>query len=428
MATRKYMMSAQEINRLEIIQRVLARSLSQVMAAQLMRLSTRQVRNLTRRYQIQGPSGLISQRRGKRSNNHLSPELKGQVASLIKAHYWDFGPTFAHEKITTKHGIKLSIESTRKIMIHSGLWKGKQRKKAQAHPRRARRPQRGELVQIDGSTHAWFEDRGPKCCLLVFADDATSEVLQGRFVATECLSGYFAALKGYLATHGRPVSLYSDRHGIFRINQPEPTGGSGETQFGRAVRELGIGLIFAHSPQAKGRVERIHGTLQDRLVKELRLQGISDIAAANDFLSTFLSQYNDQFAKPPASPVDAHRPALPEQRVLSLIFSSQYDRKVSKNLEVSYRRRIYQIQHKGKGHRLQGATVRVCDLGTEQVIMHNGRELECKVFTQETRPSKAVIKQTAKPVKKVTSKPAPNHPWRQYRPIQRTPEGARVKI
>ena len=328
MAERIFTMSQRELDCIHVIKQVMAKKITQISAAKQLNISVRHVRRLSRTHERQGAKGLISKRRGRPSNNQLAPELKGLVIALISARYSDFGPTFAHEKLTEQHGLKLSIESTRKLMMSAGLWKGKRRKKAQLHPSRARRPQLGELVQIDGSPHAWFEDRAPKCCLIVFIDDATSRVMAARFVEVESTEAYFETAEIYIKKYGLPLSFYSDRHGIFRVNIPEAKSGTGYTQFGRALHTLEIELICANSPQAKGRVERMNYTLQDRLVKELRLRGISSIEAGNLFLPEFIEDLNQRFSVLPADPNDAHRPLL-ENTALDIIFTQQNQRKTS---------------------------------------------------------------------------------------------------
>ena len=222
---------------------------------------------------------------------------RAQVARLIRTQYGDFGPTLAAEKLHERHEHRLSAETLRQWMIADGLWQPKSRKRARIHPRRPRRPCRGELVQIDGSPHDWFEGRGPRCTLIVFIDDAAGELMALRFAPAETTWAYMQTLQAYLNQHGRPVALYSDKHSIFRINHPEHEGEL--TQFSRALKTLDIAPIHANTPQAKGRVERANQTLQDRLVKEMRLRAISDIDTANTFLRAFIEHYNQRFAVAP---------------------------------------------------------------------------------------------------------------------------------
>lgn len=279
-------MSHKELNRLQIIQESLTRHITQEQAAARIGISIRQVKRLVQRYRNEGSSGLVSRRRGKRPNNSFSIEFRATVISLLKGSYADFGPTLACEKLREIHGLSLSVETLRKWMVEEGLWRERRRKIARIYQRRMRRPSYGELIQIDGSPHDWFENRGPRCTLIVFIDDATSALMALRFAPAETTRAYMETLRGYLNDHGVPLALYSDRHSIFRVNNPEREGEL--TQFTRAIKTLGIEPIHANSPQAKGRVERANQTLQDRLVKEMRLQGISDIETANAWLPTFI--------------------------------------------------------------------------------------------------------------------------------------------
>jgi len=264
-------MSKKELTRLEVMQRLEAGHMRQTEAAESLGVSTRHVRRLLRAFRQQGERGLISKRRGKPSNNRLKVETRQQAIELIGKHYSDFGPTLAHEKLTEVHELRLSVESVRQIMIAQRWWKPRKVKRDAVHQMRPRRERLGELVQIDGSLHAWLEDRGPKCTLLVYIDDATGRLMELLFVPAETTFAYFAATRRYLEHHGRPLAFYSDKHGIFRVNIKNALSGSGMTQFGRAMKALDIEIICANSPQAKGRIERANQTLQDRRVKEMRL-------------------------------------------------------------------------------------------------------------------------------------------------------------
>lgn len=416
-------MSQKETQYLEIIQQVVSRQLTQATAAQQLNLTTRQVRNLKRRYLSHGAEGLISKRRGNPSNNHLSEELKSQAIQLIKVQYSDFGPTLACEKLLERHQVKLSKESVRQLMMQAGLWHSKKRKPVTVHPQRQRREALGELVQTDGSPHAWFEKRSDPCCLLVIIDDATSKLLGLRFEPTETTQGYFRLFKTYLKTSGRPLACYHDRHGIFKINAKAPARGDGLTQFGRAMNDLGIESISANTPQAKGRVERVNKTLQDRLVKELRLQGISDIDSANAFLPQFIEQFNQKFAVVPRSKLDAHRQTLPDEATLDLILSEQYTREISKNLEVRYGNKIYQIQTRTQSYTMRGAKLKVCiDSKGDMALLYKNKKLLYEVLEIQKKLSKVVsskdinhVVDSCKPDGRSKGhKPAKDHPWRNY--------------
>jgi hypothetical protein len=295
-------MSKQEFSRLEVLLRVQSGRLRVADACALIGLRRRQVFRLLRGVRQDGATSLLSKHRGKPSNHRLPAEFRTLALSIVRERYVDFGPTLAAEKLAAHHGCKISRETLRGWMIAAGLWTDRRHRLPSPHQPRRRRECLGELVQIDGSEHAWFEDRSGMCTLLAFVDDATSRLMQLRFVASESAFDYFRATRSYLETHGKPVALYSDKHGVFRVNNKDAVGGDGITQFGRALSELNIDIICANSPQAKGRVERAFGTLQDRLVKELRLAGISTIAAANAWRPGFIAEHNARFGRAPRTP------------------------------------------------------------------------------------------------------------------------------
>lgn len=409
-------MSPEELNRLQIIKEVKAKQTKQITAAKKLKLSPRQVRRLIREYERKGAEGLISKHYGKRGNNRIADWTKEESMNVLKTHYADFGPTLAHEKLTEVHGFQFSVETLRQWMIEEGLWKGKKRRKAHIHQQRERRSRRGELVQIDGSPHDWFEGRRGKCCLLVFVDDASSEIMTLHFVEQECLQGYFDAVKHHVLEHGVALAYYSDKHSIFRIHIKEAESGTGETQFGRALSQLGIALICANSPQAKGRVEKTNQTLQDRLVKELRLSNICDINTANAFLPGFIKDYNRRFGVAPIEPLDAHRPLRYNENELNQILAEHHERIVSKNLEISYKNVIYQIQSKQNAYTLRKAKVTICDHQGEISLIYKGKPLAFNIFDKGNQPvpvadSKA-IQATVLPRGRKKIIPSANHPWR----------------
>ena len=425
-------MSNREITRLEAMQRIKDKRLTQKEAARILSLSVRQVKRLYRAYKVQGAKGLVSARRGKRSNHRLDVETQQKAIDLIYKHYRDFGPTLAHEKLTEKHKLRISRESVRKIMIAEEIWKPKRAKKPATHPMRERRACFGELVQIDGSDHDWFEGRGPKCTLLVYIDDATGQLLELWFVPDETFFGYCEASRHYFERYGKPVAFYSDKHGIFRVNQEQTIGlGSGLTQFGRAMQELDIQIICANTPQAKGRIERANQTLQDRLVKELRLQGISDIDCANAYLPEFRADYNRRFAVAPRSTHDAHRPLLKSEN-LDLILTHQKTGTLSKNLTVQANKVIYQIQSNRPDYALRKAQVTICENAQGEVtILYKDKPLAYTIYHKSPRQAEVVDPKTLDRHIQTPIPPAPNHPWRQYgrhlngKPIQEAlPHGA----
>src|SRR5271165_81226 len=329
-----------DLDRLKCIQAVVDGDLKLVSAAERLGLTTRQVRRLARRYAAAGPVGLISKRFNRPSNNRLDEALADRVIKILRSTYADFGPTLASEKLRTKHGIDLAKETVRRLQIAVGLWIPRKLRPPKIQQPRLRRACVGELVQIDGCEHYWFEDRAPPCTALVYIDDATSRLMHILFTGTESTFGYFEATRQYLERHGKPLAFYSDKASIFRINQASATGGDGHTQFGRALYELNIDGICANTPAAKGRVERAHLTMQDRLVKELRLEGISSIEAANAFMPTYVADYNAMFSKVPREAYVAHR-AIREDEDLDLIFTWREQRKVTGNLTLHYERKLY---------------------------------------------------------------------------------------
>jgi transposase len=335
-------MSRREIERAHVMRAIRERRLTQKQAASQLVLSVRQVERLFARYKRDGPTGLVSRQRGQR--NHVLPDgLREEALRIVRTRYPDFGPTLAHEKLLEVHGLRLSVETLRKWMIEDGIWKTRAQRKKRIQQPRHRRDCYGELVQIDGSDHHWFEDRGPRCVLLVYVDDATSELMALRMCESESAFSYFHATRGYLECHGKPVAFYSDKAGVFRVNAKNPKAGDGLTQFGRAMNDLNIDIICANTPAAKGRVERANKTLQDRLVKELRLRGICTMDEANAYLPEFMQDYNRRFARAARNDHDAHRP-LTERDCLDDIFTWQEERRVTAQLTVHHKRTMYILE------------------------------------------------------------------------------------
>jgi transposase len=411
-------MSKKELTRLEVMQRLEEKRMRQKEAAEILGISTRHIRRLLHSYREHREKGLISKRRGKPSNNRLKAETKQQAIDLLYSRYHDFGPTLAHEKLTEVHEVTLSVESVRQIMIAEALWKPRKVKRKAVHQMRPRRACLGELVQIDGSPHAWFEDRGPACTLLVYIDDATGKLMELLFVPVESTFNYFAATRRYLDRHGRPVAFYSDKNGIFKVNAKNALSGSGMTQFGQAMKTLDIEIICANTPQAKGRVERVNQTLQDRLVKELRLNDISSMGTANVYVPVFIADFNRRFAVQPRSSHDAHRPLLFSEDELDIIFSHKETRVLSKNLTLQYNRVIYQIQTTRPTYALRHAKVTVCENAQGLItILYKGRPLNYTIFHKQHRQAQVVMtKEIDTHLKKPKKphKPGPDHPWRQY--------------
>jgi hypothetical protein len=301
-------------------------------------------------------------------------------------------------------------------MIAENLWKPRKAKKVATHQLRERRACFGELIQIDGSPHDWFEGRAAACVLLVFIDDATGKLVQLLFVDSESFFSYGQAAESYFKQVGKPVAFYSDKHSIFRVNQPSAGSHDDLTQFGRAMQELDIQIICANTPQAKGRVERVIQTLQDRLPKEMRLRQIKSREAGNAYLPEFIQDFNQRFAEPPRSDVDLHRP-LTAKEELAHILAWQETRTLSKNLTLQFQKTVYQIQTQRPTYALRNAHVTVCLNAHQQVtILYNGQSLPFTIYNQQAHQAEVVsAKQLALALKekRLPSKPAPDHPWRQ---------------
>jgi transposase len=420
-------MSAKELNRLEVMQRLSRKHMSQKEAGRILDLSVRQIKRLLRVYRETGAVGLVSKHRGRKGNNCLPEEVKKRAlnspalhrtqcgASVLKTKYRGFGPTLAHEKLVEKEKLKLSDESVRQLMIAEDLWKPRKAKKVVTHQLRERRACFGELVQIDGSPHDWFEGRAEPCVLLVFIDDATGQVVQLRFVESESFFSYCQAAEGYFRQFGKPGAFYSDKNSIFRVNQPSVGSHDDLTQFGRAMQELEIQIICANTPQAKGRVERVNQTLQDRLVKEMRLRGISSMTDGNAYLPEFMADLNQRFAVDPRSTVNAHRPLTAKDN-LARILTWQETRTLSKNLTLQFEKIVYQIQTTRPTYALRNAHVTVClNAQQEIIILYNGKALPYTLYHQQARQAEIVSTKQLDQVlqdKPLPPKPAPDHPWR----------------
>ncbi|MCU1250307.1 MAG: Integrase catalytic region, partial [Edaphobacter sp.] len=357
-------MGERDVKRIQVLAEVRAGKRSVVSAAALLDLGVRQTFRLMSRYEADGAGALIHQARGRASNRQLSTGIREYAVELVRTKYADFGPTLATEILQEKHSITIGRETLRRWLMADGLWLSRKQRKT-FHQPRLRRERFGELVQIDGSDHRWFEDRGEPCTLLVFIDDATSRLMQLRFVLSESTDSYLTAVHGYVLAFGCPVAFYSDKHVVFRVNKPNAVGGAGMTQLGRALAELNIEIICANSSQAKGRVERVNRTLQDRLVKELRLANVSDICAGNAFLPAFMTQFNERFSIPSARPEDLHRPLSIPVEKLTDILCHREQRHVGSQLTLSYdRKRIIILERNSLSEGLESKYV---DVTTSQM-------------------------------------------------------------
>ena len=383
-------MSERDLQRIEVLTEVMAGRRTVASAATVLQLTVRQVGRLLLRYRQDGGGGLVHKARGKPSNRRASDGVREYALELVRTQYRDFGPTLAIEALYERHGIKVGRETLRTWMLEAGLWASRKQRRA-FHQPRLRRESFGELVQIDGSQHRWFEDRGERCTLLVFIDDATSRLMQLRFVPSESTSSYFEALQGYLQAHGCPVAFYSDKHSVFRMNR-DAAGGQGMTQFGRALSELNIEILCANSSQAKGRVERANRTLQDRLVKELRLAGINSIEAGNAFLPAFMERFNERFAVRPSRPDDMHRKLNVPASRLADVLCHREQRYVGTQLTFHYDRKLVILEPTDTSKALVGKYVELYDYADRPMeVRSKGVSLPYRIFSKDQRVSHAAV-------------------------------------
>lgn len=383
-------MSHGELSRYDTLMRVERGELRVDDAAALLGLKRRQIFRLLDRMRAEGAAGLISRKRGKPSNRRHSAKLREQIIAIVREHYADFGPTLAREYLIERHGVTVACETLRQLMIEAGLWKDRDARRPRPYQPRYRRDCRGELIQVDGSKHWWFENRGPQCTLLVFIDDATSELMHLRMVESENTFAYMDAMTAYIEAHGKPVAIYSDKHGVFRNNTASAKG-DGMTHFGRSLEALNIEIICANSPQAKGRVERANGTLQDRLVKAMRLDGISTIAEANAFLPGYMARHNQRFAKAPFDPRDVHRPLAPHDDLKAeMVWREQ--RTVTQALTLHYNKAMIILEPTEVSRPLAGKRVDVCEYPDGRLeIRHKEHVLPYRVFDKIRQVNQAAI-------------------------------------
>jgi transposase len=380
-------MGSKERERLVVIRQVVDGKLRQKEAAERLGICKRQLKRLVQRWRSRGDSGLVSLRRGRSASNALPVATRKQLEGLLQKKYPDFGATLATEKLAALDGLHVSRETVRQVQVKLGLHKPKVRRKERVFQSRERRSRFGELVQIDGSPHDWFEGRAPKCTLIVFIDDATSKLTSLLFAPCETAHAYLLALRQHIKAYGLPLALYSDRHGIFRVNAKESVSGDGLTEFGRALGRLNIASICAHTPQAKGRVERANQTLQDRLIKEMRLcGGVSTMEEGNAFLPAFIRAWNEgDFVKPARENADAHRPWIKGDTALDEALARHEARTLSKSLTFQYGGVSYAVKTKGPGTALRGVKITVMHhLAGQMVVRYKDRTLS--VTPYKTRP------------------------------------------
>jgi transposase-like protein len=412
----RVIMSVKELRRVHVIRQTIEKTLTQVQAGTVLGLTTRHIRRLIERVAQAGDQGLAHRGRGKPSNRRIPETIKAKALRLYAQRYGDFGPTLATEKLAERHGITLSDETLRRWLRARGIVHFTRRKR----PHRAWRERRahvGELIQLDGSHHDWFEERGPRCVLMAYIDDANSRVF-ARFYEYEGTLPAMDSFQRYVTRYGIPLAVYADKHTTYQSPAP-PTvdqqlaGVTPTSEFGRALDELGVELIAAHSPQAKGRVERLFKTVQDRLVKELRLAGIATIEAANRFLEAWLPIYNRRFTVQSAQAADLHRPK-PAGGDLNRILCIKTTRCLRRDWTVAHHGHLYQVRSN-----VRATHVIVEDWvdGTMRMT-HKGQPLTYQAIV--TRPLRVPSPPTiALPQRPVT--PTRAHPWRK----RLLPEGTR---
>lgn len=416
-------MSLKEVDRYEVVKRLVRQEINGTQAAGLLKLSTRQVRRLKSKTKEKGAAGLVHGNRGKPSNRRLPKGERDEIARLLRERYPDFKPTFACEKLRERHRIERDPKTVRAIQMEEGLWKPRRKKPGSVHRSwRQRRPSYGEMEQFDGSYEHWFEDRGPRCCLLAAIDDARGTVTKAVFGHDEGVVPVFSFWKEYVEAHGRPRAIYVDRFSTYRMSGAAARDNHDIlTQFQRAAGELRVELISAHSPQAKGRVERLFETLQDRLVKEMRLAGVSTVEEGNAFLESYLPTFNERFGVEAANPSDLHTKLNKrELEQLASVFSRQEARVVHNDFTVSHNNRWYQLTEK------QPVTVCRRDEVTVESrldgsvwIRLRGKYLAYKTLPE--RPKKVKVKAWVLP-KTSAAKPPANHPWRRSIALQAHPK------
>ena len=448
-------MGQKEARRLEVLVQVNEGAISNKEGARRLGLTARQMHRIRKRHAAEGVGGLISRRKGQSAKNRIVEAVQQTIKGLIETQYAGYGPTLVQEKLEERHGIKVSVESLRQRMIGDGQWKAKRGRNIIVHPLRQRRGRYGELIQIDGSPHHWFGDDKPPCTLLVMIDDATGNLMQLLFVPSESTHSYMRGLCGYIVQHGMPMALYSDRHSVFRVNPAAAGKGGGkgsgsgggsegegegesesQTQFGAALQVLGIDLICANSPQAKGRVERANRTLQDRLIKELRWQGMGGMEQGNAALPGFMADYNRRFGREPRELDDAHVAYTGSVERLKDILPVQATRSLSKNLTCSVDGRLLQLVTSGSGRGMRGAKVRihwhfdgrlevrragvllpyqVVEKPPKSGAVTSAKELNARVdgiCLQRGALSGGTGGASGTGTGTIAHKPAPNHPWR----------------
>ena len=410
-------MSRRELDRLMILDSVRKQEVTQARAAEVLGLSERQIRRLVDRLRKGGPAGIAHHSRGKRSPRKLPDEMVTDIIDAVRLRYWDFGPTLAAEKLREREGIEISREKLRQVMLEAGLWKRARRSK-KVHVWRERKAHCGQMVQMDGSPHDWLEGRGPEMVLMGYIDDASSRFF-GRFYEYEGVYPAMDSLERYLRRYGRPMSLYMDKHSTYKTTRQASLDEllrdqSAATQLGRACRELAIEVIHADSPQAKGRIERSFRTHQDRLIKEMRLEGISTMEQANEFLDVYLPVHNQKFSVLPLKDKNLHRRLLPGMKYRDILCLKD-KRTITNGYTIKWKNRLLLIEKPSAIMRKHRVEVREHFDGSIEIIF-KGRKLKYREITEKVNKPNTKRLEKAQTSPKGKYIPPPNHPWRKWDP------------
>ncbi len=417
-------MSTREMERLKIVYKAMEKRLTQVKAGELMGVTDRQVRRMLQRVREKGERGIVHGNRGRPSSRKIPKVQEEKIMAFVQKRYSDFGPTFASEKLRECEGIEIGREKLRQWMVAYGLWQVRNRR-GRIYQWRERKHHRGEMVQMDGSEHDWLEGRGPALVLMGYIDDATNTFF-GRFYKFEGVYSAMDSFRRYIERQGIPYSVYLDRHSTYKTTR-EPNreealkGERAKTQFARALTELGVKLIYAHSPQAKGRIERDFGTLQDRLIKEMRLADIRTMEQANTFLEMYLPRFNQRFARAPLAKEDLHRP-VPKSFSFHEIFCIKDHRSIARDYTVRWKHRIFRIEKPSITMKKQWLCVMEQFDGTITLKL-NGKSLAFSEVTDKDlkASTKIEIPLFSRVRKTSTYIPPPTHPWRRkFLPPRRT--------
>jgi hypothetical protein len=414
MAQKLICMSTKELSRYEIIQSLLDGKINGTDAAKQIGITVRQIKRLKLKVVKLGAAGLVHGNRGRKGNRKRDDEISKKIEKYLKEKYYDFGPTLATEKLTEDHNITINKESVRQIMTKLKLWKPKPRKQSKKrHVWRARKENIGEMQQFDGSYHRWFGDE--ESCLLLSVDDASGKITHATFDRNEGVKAVFRFWSEYIEKNGLPVSMYLDKFSTYKVNHKNAVDNKDMiTQFQRAMNQVGVKLITAHSPQAKGRVERMFDTLQDRLVKELRLAGITTMDEANGFLEKYIPKFNAKFAVAPARKKDLHKKPIKQiQAKLPQIFSIQNTRVVMNDYTVRFENNYFQLNE------IQPTTVYKKDTVTIEQHLDNSIKISVKeqyldytILPERPKKEINILLPAITNNKQTNWKPPINHPWR----------------